>query len=72
LSDIATGLPRAAGDHLEENAMKAGSTRIFAGAGAAPSMRGTAALGGLFRHTGRDGAWVVLDNGLDVYAVACA
>ena len=42
--------------------MKADSTRIFAGAGAAPSMQGTAALGGLFRHTGDD--WEALDNGL--------
>src|ERR1700676_3666679 len=52
------------GQGLEEDAMNAGSTRIFAGAGAAPSMRGTAARGGLFRHTQGDGAWVALDDGL--------
>jgi photosystem II stability/assembly factor-like uncharacterized protein len=62
LSNIAAGLPRAADEDREEDVMKAGSTRIFAGAGAAPSMPGTAARGGLFRHMGGD--WQALDNGL--------
>jgi hypothetical protein len=70
LSDIATGLPRGwvsgargTDDKLPgEDAMNTGSTRIFAGAGVALSMRGTAARGGLFRRMGRDGAWEALDN----------
>ncbi len=44
--------------------MKAGSTRIFAGAGAAQSMQGAAARGGLFRRMGHGGAWEALSNGL--------
>ena len=48
--------------------MKVGSTRIFAGASAVPSMHGTAARGGLFRRIGGDGAWVALDNGLPAAA----
>ena len=45
--------------------MKTGSRRILAGAGAAASMQGAAAHGGLFRHTGRGGgSWQALDDGL--------
>jgi photosystem II stability/assembly factor-like uncharacterized protein len=44
--------------------MNAETTRIFAGAGAAPSRNGTASVAGLFRRTVGDGAWEALDNGL--------
>jgi hypothetical protein len=44
------------------------NTGIFVGAGAAPSMQGTAARGGLFRRMGGDGAWEALVNGLPVNA----
>ena len=44
--------------------MDAGITRIFAGAGAAPSRNGTASRGGLFRRAAGDGAWEALENGL--------
>ena len=54
--------------------MDAGITRIFAGAGAAPSRNGTASRGGLFRRAAGDGAWEALENGLpagaEVHAIA--
>ncbi|WP_158924096.1 hypothetical protein [Acidisphaera sp. S103] len=42
MSDIVTDFAREADEDLEEDAMKAGFTRIFVGAGATPSMQGIA------------------------------
>jgi photosystem II stability/assembly factor-like uncharacterized protein len=75
LSDIAAGLPRGGtggritsqqGKSLdqEESAMTAGTTHIFAGAGAAKTPNGTAARPGLFRLTVGGDAWREARNGL--------
>ncbi|MDT5368830.1 MAG: hypothetical protein QOC62_3261, partial [Mycobacterium sp.] len=44
--------------------MKNGKTRIFAGAGAAPSREGVLLRGGLFRCAAGDDSWEALDTGL--------
>ena len=44
--------------------MKNGKTRIFTGAGAAPSREGVLLRGGLFRCTAGDNGWQALDAGL--------
>lgn len=44
--------------------MKNDKTRVFAGAGAAPSREGIALRGGLFRCTAADDRWEALSAGL--------
>ena len=44
--------------------MRNGKTRIFAGAGAAPSREGVMLRGGLFRCTAGEGRWQALSAGL--------
>ena len=63
-SDTFMEPPQGTGGQKEGDAMNEGTTRIFAGAGAARSQNGTTTRGGLFRRSANEGDWEALVNGI--------